>query len=469
MTDVTTAATTVFQSGMKPSEQYLLVPFDRAGTHVLLRRESSHICLLALEIPRFTRLVEELTSRLLDQYGFTAIILWSQPNGETDTFYAVLEVCEGERPVPSKLAWIALEDVASHVGEADARFIYASHKKTMHRPVGADPFPFSRLGWIYEIRDWVHGIMGLSGITIEQCFHVSGGESTSLVRFEGFQPPLWLKAVGNCDVQEFANTQTLSRLLPKYLPRILAVDPLLNAWLMESGGEPLRSYQEVHKWKVVAQRLAGMQVDSESLIPELLDAGLRDLRFDTLSGVLAEFFDVMADLMGQQTKPSPAPLSAQELCVIASTLEDAIGELSHLGIPDALGHHDFNPGNILIDGECCVFTDWSAGHVGCPLFTFEYLLAHFRKSLPPLAAHDEDLREAYARCWLPTIRTESIGRALWLSPLVAVYASAIASGSWKDPERLARPGAPGYLRSLARIMKREIETLNQRREPCLNY
>ena len=461
------AASALSQFAMTPGERYRLVPLNGAGTHILLRQEAGHSSLLTFEIPRFRRVADEITSLLLDEYGLSAILLSVQPSGEPDTHYAVVEVCDENRRTNS-LRWFELHTIVAHLGEADARFVHASQTQATEVPVGTDISPFSRLGWIYKRRNWAQDTVAPLGIRVGRFFHVSGSEGASLVKFESTQRPLWLKAVGQGDPREFENTQTLLRLLPEYLPRIFAVDPLLNAWLMDSGGEPLRHYEDVHKWKVVAQRLAAMQVDSVSLVPDLLDAGLRDLRFDALSGVLHEFFNVMADLMGQQTKSAPAPLSAQELCVIASTLEDAIRELSHLGIPDALGHHDFNPGNILIDGDSCVFTDWSAGHVGCPLYTFEYLLAHFRKSHRAFAVDCDGLRETYTAGWLSGIKPESISRALQLSPFVAVYASAIASGSWRDPERLARPGVPGYLRSLARIMKREMETLSQRREPCLN-
>jgi len=135
--------------------------------------------------------------------------------------------------------------------------------------------------------------------------------------------------------------------------------------------------------------------------------------------------------------------------------------MGDIAIPYTLGHGDFNPGNILVESDRCIFIDWAEAHVGHPFLTFEYFLAHLRQSGLSLATQEGSLRAAYTECWRSTVRAASVESALRLSPLIAVFASAISSNSWRDPERLAIPQVPGYLRSLTRRMRYEAGELHQ--------
>jgi len=270
--------------------------------------------------------------------------------------------------------------------------------------------------------------------------------------------------VGKPNLHEFSITLILSGCFPDYLPKIIASDPLLNGWLMESGGEAtLRDVDDLNIWREGAQRLAQLQIESIPRDAELLQAGCRDLRTEALANSVAPFFETMAGLMEQQTKSSPPPLSRRELSDVASIIEAALHLSAKIGIPDTLGHSDFNPGNILVNSERCVFADWAEAHVGHPFMTFEYLRAHLRKSFPDPVTQEEDLREAYSQSWLSATSLTNIGRALEFSPIIAVYAHAISSNAWRDSERLAMPNAPGYLRGLTRRMKQEADLLRLRR------
>jgi thiamine kinase-like enzyme len=172
----------------------------------------------------------------------------------------------------------------------------------------------------------------------------------------------------------------------------------------------------------------------------------------------------MIHLMRQQVKNPPAPLTPSELNEVGDALNAALSELAAIGIPDVIGHSDFNPGNILLRGNRSVFIDWSAAHVGSPWLTLEYLIAHFRKSGSALPGHDALLRDIFREQWIDDIPYDALREAQELAPLVAVFASAVADDSWRNPVRLALPGVSGYLRSLARIMRGEVQALNARRQ-----
>lgn len=442
-------------------ELYLLVILSNEGTHVLLREDVSGYRFPELQVPKFTRVIEQITNQVHELWCLAAVVLAIQPVDQ-NCFYAVLEHAQSDAKVPRDFKWLAIENLDSGLSDEQKRTIRTCHAKAVALSPGAAAAPFSRLGWIYDLQTWVEMLAG----TISGFLHVSGADHAALVRFERAQSPLWFKAVGEVDPQEYVNALLFSKLFTEYVPTILGFDDVRKGWLMEDGGETLRNHGDIGSWKTAARGLAVLQIKSVDHIPALCNAGCRDIRSASLLELITPFFELMHDLMQQQTKSSPAPLTDTELCELAAILREAIEELASLGIPDSLGHSDFNPGNILMRPEGCVFIDWYAAHIGNPLLTLEYLTSHRRNSGVTSATDEPALRETYAQCWLGRVAPEAMLRALQLSPLVAVYAYAISSNTWKNPERLARPGQAGYLRSLTRTMQREARSLVERREPC---
>jgi hypothetical protein len=436
-----------------PRQRYRLVLFNDSGSHVVL--DNGHH-LPEVTIPQFTRPAEQITSRLREELGIPTVLLGIQQSdlGE-GIWHAILEGYKGDWGLPPGFGWNPISEAESRVNESDGSLVKARHAKAVRPHLGLDPAPFSRLGWIYSLQTWIQNIVGPAGIKPGRFLQLSGSDNTALVSFETSNVPLWFKAVGDADPQEFTNTQILSVLFSEYLPPVLALDTLHNAWLMESGGEPLGRHKDLATWMKVVQRLASLQIDSVTRSSDLLRAGCRDVRNTMLLDLVSPFFEVIDDLMKRQTTTAAPPLEKQELFEVATILREAIAESSELGIPDTLGHSDFNPGNILIAEDRCVFIDWSAAHVGNPLLTLEYLLAHRRRNCWHLLAEEHELREAYAQHWRIRVAPDRLARALQLAPLVAVYACAIYNNSWRDPARLARPEVAGHLRSLVRIMKRE--------------
>jgi hypothetical protein len=261
----------------------------------------------------------------------------------------------------------------------------------------------------------------------------------------------------------------LAELFPQYVPPLLATQPACHGWLMpDAGGPPLNEVEDSSAWKCAATALADLQVASIGAIDDLLDAGCRDLRAGTLLGLVDPFFEVIVHLMEQQTNVPPRILSRHEVSDLGKTLKNALRCLESLGIPDTLGHSDFNPGNILVGSERCVFIDWAEGHVSHPFLTFEYLISHIRKDYPALVQFEDPIRSSYAQRWQSVYLAELVSEAFLFSPLVAVFAYAVAGNSWREPERLKIPHVPGYLRSLTRRMKQEADSVQRKRVECIN-
>jgi thiamine kinase-like enzyme len=456
-----TSDKTLCQGVLKPQPEmdcYQLIVFNDTGTHIFLQQEHNKYSLPEVCISRFARPAQEITSFVRNIWALRTVLLWSDliESEQEGRYYAALETTETKGILPAGLEWFPIHKAVLLIDARSAALLEACQVKAVHPCLGIDAAPFSRLGWMRRLRDWIR-VTGPAGIELKDFFQLNGSGSFCLIRFETTSQPLWFKAVGQPNLHEFSIVLALSQRFPDYLPTILSFDPRVNGWLMENSGErTLRDTENVVLWKTAIQRLASLQIQSISCTSELLQAECRDLRIERLIGLVSPFFDLMVDLMARQAKSSPPALTSEELAGVASAIRAALHSMSELKIPVTLGHGDFNPGNILVDPDRCVFTDWAEAHVSHPFLTLEYLLAHLRKTCPTLITQQDHLRKAYTQYWLSTTPLANIDRALRLSPLIAVYAHAISGSAWRDPERRALPKVQAYLRSLTRRMEAEV-------------
>ncbi len=456
----------------KKTDSYRLIVFNCAGTAVLLEAQALGFDLPLVDIPKFTRSAQVITTILRDRWHIPSVLLFSgvlEPNPDT-VYFAVLEAQVRTCALPQGMDWFPVHHAISHLLKHRKRGVLeSSYLRATTRMGGDDPESFSRLGWLSNLQGWVRTAIRPLGLELKDFQQLNGCETFSLIRFDTTQQPVWFKAVGKPNEHEFPITMALAELFPEYVPSLLATRPACHGWLMaDAGGPPLHEVEDSSAWKDAAAALAGLQIASVGAIDDLLEAGCRDLRSGRLLELVDPFLEVIADLMQQQTKVPSAILSRQELSDLAATLKNALCCLESLGIPDALGHSEFNLGNILVGSERCVFIDWAEAHVSHPFLTFEYLISHLRKDYSALTRFEDTIRSSYVQRWQSVSLPEHVSEAFLFSPLVAVFAYAVAGNSWRDPERLKIPQVPGYLRSLTWRMKQEADSVPRRRVECIN-
>ena len=453
------------------TDVYRLIVFDASGTAVLLEPDGDEYRLPKVEIPKFTRPAKEVTETLRKSWHMSSVFLFSgllQKLPEAD-YFAALESKNGLQLSPSGMNWFTIHHALSNLLllEEERRAVKSSYRKAINRIQVNPREPFCRIGWMRELEGCIQDLLRLRGVELKGFEQLNGCETFSLVRFDTTQQPVWFKAVGEPNLHEYPISLTLARLLPKYVPNVLATKPEWRGWLMSDGGGPtLDELQDLSAWQNAVITLANLQIDSVSVQQKLLEAGCRDLRTTALLELVDPFLDSMAELMLKQMKVPPPVLSRQELSCLGVTLRDALHCLGALGIPDTLGHSDFNPGNIVVGSESCTFIDWAEAHVGHPFLTFEYLISQLKKDYPALLQFEEDIKSCYTQRWQSLLSPEQVSEALSLTPLVAVFAYAVAGGAWRDQERLKIPQVPGYLRGLARRMKKEADSIQKRRVEC---
>lgn len=465
---------------MKSPEQpecqiFRVIVLGRDRTEVLLNIAKPGFAFPAVEIPRWERLAENLTAAVRKDWGCDATCLFtpnlsSEDGNSNDKHYEVME-CLREGGRKEETVWKPIRSLTSDSFQNESEFRMFGQCLYQLDQYESDPSsPFARRGWLAGLLDWTADVIHPLGLELTGAWRQhNASPSFSLVRFETNGPAVWFKAVGEPNQREFPITLTLSQQFPKYLPKLLGSRADWNGWLaLETSGTTLCEIRDIALWQRAAESLAGLQMESVAKTESILDAGAHDLRTATLSGLVEPFLAVIAQLMEQQTKVPPPVLSYAELSLLGVRTQDSLTLLGELGIPDALGHLDLNPGNIIVSPDQCLFIDWAEAHVGHPFLSFEYLLEHFRSAIGTDVALETRLARSFSAPWRRLFSGESVAEALALAPLAAAFAYAAGNDAWKNHERLKDEKVAGYFRSLARRMNREAMQLTDRSSPCLS-
>jgi len=455
-------------------ESYRLIVTRRDASEILLSPNGSDWALPRVEIHRQQRVAEQLASEVSREWGLQAYCLFvpsyrtSGRNGEAKC--AVMESATHNGKAPAGTYWMP-RAVATGCGVAEeAGAIRESLEELDSYAKGERTGPFAKPGWLQELFQWVQEQAGPLGLRVTGGFRQLNASPTfSLIRLETDDGALWFKATGEPNAHELPVSVLLARLFQGHVPRILGVHTSWNGWLStEAPGTALDELSDSSAWERAAEGLAELQIASIVKSAELLEGNCKDLRLPKLVKCIDPFLARMAEFMTAQEKPSPAPLSTSELVSLGEGLKEACSLLQSFGLPDTLGHIDFNPGNIFVSADRCVFLDWAEGCVSNPLITIEYLREHIRRSGIQEKSGVERLTAAYVRPWNSFFSPDDLGRALAVSPMIAVFVYAIASDAWRAPDSINNPELAGYFRSLARRMHREAIHAAERSELCLD-
>ncbi len=443
-----------------------------SGSEVLVERSSSGMVLPKLGIARQQRVAESMNQELELQLGITAHCLFtmSTPSDWSGScLYEVMESRDHAHSIPPHCAWLSVMQLRGEVlsEEERAAVLLATHEVQDYLS-GLKKGPFGKLGWVEELRGWVQRQIEPLGYVLNGGVRQFNASSTfALLRFETNGPAVWFKAVGEPNQRELPTVVALSRLLPVFVPRLIASHPSFNGWLtVECQGLTLQETTEVASWETAAETLARLQIESRKVTGELLQAGCRDIRIPVLLDRVDGFMEVMCELMDQQTRDFPAALSRNEVLALGEEIKTAMAAWTQLGIPDTLGHLDLNPGNVVVSDGHCVFLDWAEGYIGPPFLTFDFLRAHFGKNQFAVGVGSAKIAERYGNEWNSLLSAITINDGLRLASLLAPYAYAVGTDLWRDSQR--NSNTAGYLRSLVRRMRCESGNLRERGSSCLS-
>lgn len=456
-------------------DTYLLIITRRNGSELLCLPDGPYHALPSVDIPLGERVAEPLRNTLKTHLDLDAYSLFTcpreSPTGETSgTLFQVMECVHPDAPLPPTASWAPFRSltIASFRDAEHSRRICDALESLSHHDDTHIEGPFGKPGWLREMCSWIAQQIEPMKIRLTGNFRqLNASSSFSLMRFETTGPAVWSKAVGKPKAHEFNVVSILTALFPEYLPPIVAVRPEWNAWLTtEADGNSPDAHSNFSVWKSIAARLAELQIASLHKTPRLMAAGCRDVSMPFLLNCTDEFFAIMAELMKQQTKTPPCTLTSTQLFGLKEQIKESLRLLAATGIPDALNHLDFNPGNIFVSGDRCTFVDWAEAAIGHPFLTFEYLFEQLTRLRPDHANRREELVAVYASQWEDFAPSCAVSDSLALTPLIAVFAYAVSTGTWREPETFANPKVAAYFRSLVRRMKREADALENRSLEC---
>jgi phosphotransferase family enzyme len=456
------------------TETFRLIITRRDATEILLSPKGKDWVLPRAEIRTQQRIAEQLTAETQKGLGLESCCLFV-PGSCTScrdgaAMCAVMECVKRNEKAPAGSYWMPFDVAAECMYAEEAAVLRDALAEMASYTSGEKPGPFAKPGWMRELFSWVHEQTVPLGLRLTGNFRQYNASPTfSLVRIETDGGGLWFKATGEPNSHELPVSVLLARLFPSYVPRILGVHPSWNGWLSaDASGTPLDEISDCAAWERVAGELAELQIASIGKSAELLGGKCKDLRIPRLVELIDPFLAKMAELMAAQEKRSPAPLANSELASLGEGLKEACLQLQGFGLPDTLGHIDFNPGNIFVSPDCCTFLDWAEGCVTNPLITFEYLRRHLERAGVQEPAADARLATAYLRPWATFISIGDLRRALAAAAPVAVFVHAIAGDAWRTLDLVSNPALAGYFRSLTRRMYRDAVRAAEGSELCLD-
>jgi hypothetical protein len=448
------------------TEPWRIIFLRRNGTELLVLEKEGEFVLPQVDVPNGARIALELNARLKSAWNLDGFSLCpvrpNPPSSRSAIRYHAVESVQQESDGPASAHWLPVfaPTEVQFADVADLMAIREWRQGVVLFESSGNPTPFGNPGCLARVRDWVQQSLDPWGLKVTgQFLQFNAGASCSLIRFETDGGAVWFKAVGEPNEREFPLIVALSDRFPLYTPQLLATQPVWNAWLaQEVPGARLSQCRDDSAWINSARDLAILQINSLDAVDHILTLGARDTRAPALLALAEPFFARLRELMKLQSRSVPPRLSPSELDQLQQDTTDALADISQEQLPDALGHLDLNPENIIALPERTVFLDWAEASVGHPLFSLACLLEHCRNSFKDTRGCASQLISAYMDVW--RIRSGDLDRILCLALFLAVFAHAVSTDSWRDAEQLEDCRIAGYYRSLGRRMKSYADGLH---------
>jgi len=429
-------------------ERWRLIIIRGDGAELLVSSDEARYTLPEVEIPSQRRIATNINRVVERDFGLHVISLYEvapcNPAFAGDALYQAAVAIESAQVPRVGTCWVYTRTLTADSFSSGEEF--AAVDALLTKLEGAKRHtttePFLEPDWFTKARNWIERSLHPHSLHLTGEFRQLNASPTfSLIRFETAGSPVWFKAVGEPNVREWGVTLALSRSCPLFLPSILASKRSWNAWLsLDAPGESLVTKGGIDSWETSASSLANFQIQSMQDSKHLLKAGARDLRVEKLLLLVEPFFQVAADCTGRAPLQCSDNLTLLELADLKQVVQTGLGEIASLQLVDSVGHMDLNPGNIFCTVERAIFLDWAEGFVGNPLYSFEYLLQHFRQTFPRQPSLEGRFRNAYLKPLRDLIPPNQLRQMISLSPLAALfgYAATVWSASQTNSAWTAR-------------------------------
>ena len=321
-----------------------------------------------------------------------------------------LELSDLEWSAPAHGRWVGRDELdALRLRDEGQRGLLAAYLDSLARDDAPDErSPWSRAGWVDEVRVWLERELGRLGRSLVAVEQVKQWSISSVLRVRTDGPDVYFKVSAPLPlfVEEGRVTAMLASRFPGYVPEPLAVDEE-RGWLL------LPAFDELVGWKApldvrcdVLARFAQLQQLSAEHADELIAAGCLDRRL----GVLEQQLEPLV------THPEAVARlqldEVEELRLQLPAFREACRRLAGYALPPTLVHGDLHIGNVARhDGEL-VYFDWTDACIAHPFI--DLLSLQWEQDETRRAA----LLDAYLGSWEGVESPERLAEAASLAAVV---------------------------------------------------
>lgn len=247
-----------------------------------------------------------------------------------------------------------------------------------------------KLDWYTKISD----IAISHNATSEQ---IRSWERSTVWRLASPNGDTYLKAIPPMFAHEVPLSVWLNEKFPYITPKVLA-SPQNNMLLFaDYGNLSLMEKQDLRIWREALQTYAQLQVDILPFLEEITTLAVPIRSLDWIVERIETFLSEEANLIR-----GTMPLSPDEIASIRKALPqllEACDHLKNVGIPLTLEHGDLWAGQIIVQSDNYLITDWSDSAITFPLFSLPFFLAELENDLPDIPQATQVLTDAYLQTW----------------------------------------------------------------------
>ena len=279
-----------------------------------------------------------------------------------------LELTDPGWQPPANGRWAGPDDVERLHLRADERELLTAYFDGLE-DIPAERSPWSRPGWLREVRPWLEGEAARLGLRVRSIEQVKHWSISSVLRIETDGPELYLKVPARLPlfVDEAAVTARLAQRFPEHVPAPLAVEP-------ERGLLLLPAFEHLPGWAAplperaeMLRRFAQLQRDATEQVDALLADGCLDRRLEVLE---TQIEPLVAD------DDATRKLTDEErdaLADLVPTLREFCRRLAHIGPAPTLVHGDLHMLNTARLNGKVVYFDWTDACIAHPFIDLHSL------------------------------------------------------------------------------------------------
>lgn len=422
------------------------------GQSLLAMKDAAAYVLPRVDLRRDLELCSQIQSYCQNRWSISCEVVDIVP-GSRDSG---LIIAHGPSSVNSNKATSALRCCAlEDLGPAETTLCESTVLCRLLKTGETGRGPFSRLGWLGDVRKWLADVLNMPPHEIRLVQH-KAEPRRSLVKVTGpARRSYWLK--GGTDTER-ALLSLLGRNAAKYVPQIIAQNTHLKIVLMEDAGTPLGAEEGITDrdvWRV-ARRFASLQERTSRFLTDLREDFSDIPTTRTMIGSLKTHLASLEAALDPSCLKEQCPLPLDRVYETVAALDQVLRRLEFMGIPEVLLHDDLHCGNILLQRQAVRFVDWEEAHIGTLFENAEHLtlLRAFERSQKVVAS-------AYGSAWQHLLSRSLIERAIKLSRPLAIASRLyrVLQRTDEDSLLISTPSRPGIRIMLRQLDRSVIEAL----------